>query len=64
MKPGEFVEKWRTSIRLMLIGISPSEASAKKREEAEAEFLADAQSAFAEIKKREIELGKVRAASK
>lgn len=48
MKKEDFIEKWASSIRVMLIGISPSEASRKKREEAEAEFRRDAEKAFDE----------------
>lgn len=57
MKPNDFIEKWCTSVRLMLIGVSPSEAATTKREEAE--FLADAQSAIRKAKKDGMRLAAV-----
>lgn len=45
MKHDDFVEKWRASIRVMLIGIAPSEASRQRREGAEHEFATDAATA-------------------
>jgi len=46
MTAEDFIEKWASSIRLMLIGISPSVSSEERRGDAEREFVEDARRAI------------------